>query len=73
MKDWNSILNLAFHSGQFKYDITKHLPISIEETQRRTLLNTANKRYKKEKRTQWKIVDPCYKLFADGELVSSIA
>jgi len=73
MKDWISILNLAFHSRQFKYSITKHLSISIEETQRRTLLNTANKLYKKEKRIQWKIVDPGHKFFTDGELVFSIA
>ena len=40
------------------------------QTQRRTLLNTA-KLYKQGEWTQWKIVDIDYRLFADGELVSS--
>jgi len=41
------------------------------QTQRRTLLKTANKLYRQGKRIQWKIIDTDYRLIADGELVPS--
>jgi len=41
------------------------------QTERRTLLNTANEHYKQGERIQGKIVDIDYRLFADGELVLS--
>ena len=49
MKDRNSILNLASHARQFKCSITKHLPLAMQ-TQRGTLLKTANELYKQGKR-----------------------
>jgi len=43
------------------------------QTQRRTLLKTANKLYRQGKRIQWKIVDTDYRPFADGELVLAMS
>jgi len=41
------------------------------QTQRRTLLKTANELYKQGKQIQWKIVERDYRTFADGGLVAS--
>ena len=70
MKNRNSVLHLASHGRQFNFSITKHLPLAMQ-TQRRTLLKTANELYKQGKQIQWKIVERDYRTFADGGLVAS--
>jgi len=64
-QDWTR--TEKFHSPLIS---AEHLPLAVQ-TQRRALLNIANKLYKQGKRIQWKIVDTDYRLFADGELLLS--
>jgi len=68
MKDKNMILKRAPWARQFKKNITRHLPRSMQE-QRKALLNKASKLFTSGKRIRWKIEGADYCLYADGERV----
>jgi len=68
MKDKFIILKLAPRARQFKCNITKHLPLSMQR-QRKLLMKQASSLYAAGKRIQWKINDSDYCLYANSELV----
>jgi len=68
MKDKNMILKLAPRARQFKKNITRHLPWSMQE-QRKTLLKKASKLFTSRKRIRWRIEGADYCLYANGERV----
>jgi len=68
MKDKHMILKLAPRARQFKKNITRHLPRSMQE-QRRALLKKASKVFTSGKRIRWKIEGADYCRYADGERV----
>jgi len=68
MKDKFNILKLALRARQFKCNITKHLPLSMQR-QRKLLMKQASSLYAAGKRIQWRINDSDYCLYANDELV----
>ena len=68
MKDRNMISKLAARARQFKKNITKHLPRSMQE-QRKSLLRKASKLFASGKKIRWKIEGAEYCLYANGEKI----
>ena len=68
MKDKNMISKLAPRARQFRKNITKHLPRSMQE-QRKALSKKASKLYTSGKRIRGKIEGVDYCLHADSERV----
>jgi len=54
MKDKNMILKLVPRARQFKKNITRHLPRSMQE-QRKALLTKASELFTSGKRIRWKL------------------
>jgi len=63
IKDETMILKLASRARQFKKNITRHLPRSMQE-QRKALLKKASKLFTSGKRISWKIEGADYCLYA---------
>jgi len=68
MKDKNMVLKLAPRARQFRKNITKHLPKSMQQ-QRKSLLKKVSKLFTSGKRIRWKIEGADYCLYASGETV----
>jgi len=68
MKDKFNILKLDPRAREFKCNITKHLPLSIQR-QGKLLMKQASSLDAAGKRIQWRINDSDYCLYANGELV----
>jgi len=66
MKDKNMVLKLAQRARQFRKNITKQLPRSMQE-QCKALVKKASKQFTSRKKIGWKIEGADYCLYANGE------